>query len=274
MEKKEKEIVREEIKIEREGILSQLEDWLETPMIILSLIWLGLFIIEILWSLNPILETIGFLIWGVFILDFALKFFLAPKKIEYLKNNWLIAISLILPALRVFRIFSVFRIFQATRAARGLRLVRLLGSLNIGMNALGESFRRRGFKYVLVVTLVVVFGGAGLMFAFESAKDVAGGFQTYGESLWWTAMLMTTLGGAYVPQTVEGRILNFILALYAFVSFGYITATLATFFVTSDAKKLEEEKKSIKPTLAEVQTEISEMRKEIMQILSEKQTQN
>lgn len=270
MKEKEKKIVREEIKVEREGILSQLEEWLETPLIVLSFIWLGLFIIEILWSLNPFLETIGFVIWGVFILDFALKLFLAPKKIEYLKSNWLIAISLILPALRVFRIFSVFRIFQATRAARGLRLVRLLGSLNIGMSALGDSFRRRGFKYVLVVTLIVIFGGAGLMFAFESSKDVADGFQTYGESLWWTAMLMTTLGGAYVPQTAEGRILNFILALYAFVSFGYITATLATFFVTSDAKKLEKEKATTKPTLAEVQAEIKEMRKEVMQILSEK----
>ncbi len=172
-----------------------------------------MFIIEIIWSLNPFLETIGYLIWGIFILDFALKFFLAPKKIKYLKNNRLIAISLVLPALRIFRIFRVFRIFQATRAARGLKFVRLLGSLNIGMSALGESFRRRGFKYALAVTLIVIFGGAGLMFAFESTKDVADGFKNYGESLWWTAMLMTTLGGAYTPQTVEGRVLNFILAL-------------------------------------------------------------
>ena len=274
MEKQEKEIARKEIKVEREGILSQLEEWLETPMIVLSLVWLALFIIEILWDLSPFLEAIGVVIWGVFILDFALKFFLAPKKIEYLKNNWLIAISLILPALRVFRVFSVFRVFQATRAARGLRLVRLLGSLNIGMSALGDSFRRRGFKYVLVVTLIVIFGGAGLMLAFESAADAPGGFKTYGESLWWTAMLMTTLGGAYVPQTAEGKILNFILALYAFVSFGYITATLATFFVESDAKKREAEKEPIAPTIAEVQTEIAEMRKEVMQILSDKQTRN
>lgn len=268
--KEEKKIVREELEIERESILAQLEDWLETPMLILGVIWLTLFIIEIIWSLNPFLKTIGYVIWGIFILDFALKFVLAPKKIEYLKNNWLIAISLVLPALRIFRIFRVFRIFQATRAARGLKFVRLLGSLNIGMSALGESFRRRGFKYVLAVTLIVIFAGAGLMLAFESTKDVSGGFKDYGESLWWTAMLMTTLGGAYTPQTVEGRVLNFVLALYAFVSFGYITATLATFFVASDAKKRAEEKEPIKPTLAEVKTEISDMRKEIMEILNKK----
>ena len=160
VEIEEKKIVKEEIKVEREGILSQLEDWLETPMLILSLVWLGLFIYELLYQLTPFLEAVGIIIWGLFIVEFALKFILAPKKIEYLKNNWLLAISLILPAFRVFRVFRVFRIFQATRAARGFRLVRLLGSLNIGMNALGESFRRRGFKYVLIVTLVVIFGGA------------------------------------------------------------------------------------------------------------------
>ena len=272
MEDKDKKIIREEIKVERESLLEQIEEWLETPMIVLSFIWLALFIYELLWDLNPFLETVGFIIWGIFILEFALKFFLAPKKIEYLKNNWLIGISLVLPALRVFRIFRVFRVLQATRAARGLRLVRILGSLNIGMNALGESFRRRGFKYVLFVTFIVIFGGAAGMLTFESAADVKGGFAGYGDALWWTAMLMTTLGGAYTPQTAEGRILNFVLALYAFVSFGYITATLATFFVERDAVKREEKKPAIQPTLAELQTEIQDLRTEIRRILDERQT--
>lgn len=269
MKKTENGKIRKQLDHEREGILHQLDDWLETPMIVLSFVWLALFACEILWKLTPFLQTIGVIIWGIFIFEFALKFVLAPRKIEYLKNNWLIGISLVLPALRVFRIFRVLRAFKATRAARGLRLVRLLGSLNIGMNALGESFRRRGFKYVLFLTLVVIFGGAAGMFAFESAQDINGGFASYSDALWWTAMLMTTLGGAYVPQTAEGRILNFILALYAFVSFGYITATLATFFVERDAVKREKDKTAEKPTLAEVQSEISEMRKEIMKTLKE-----
>ncbi len=38
MEEEKKKIVREEIKVERESILSQLEDWLETPMLILGVI--------------------------------------------------------------------------------------------------------------------------------------------------------------------------------------------------------------------------------------------
>ena len=258
---------KEQIKTEREGILQKLDDWLETPMLVLSLIWLGLFVYELVYDLNPMLEILGAVIWAIFIVEFLIKLIVATKTWEYLKNNWLIAISLILPAFRVFRILRVFRFASA---ARGFRLVQLLASLNIGMDALGESFRRRGFKYVLFVTLTVVFAGAAGMLVFEPAADVEGGFKSYGEALWWTAMLMTTLGGEHVPQTVEGRALYFLLALYAFVSFGYITATLATFFVESDAKKREKERAGDIDTLNEIYKELGDVRAELKQVLAEK----
>jgi voltage-gated potassium channel len=76
----------------------------------------------------------------IFIVDFAVKFMLAPDKSDYLKSNWLTAIALLLPALRVFR---AFRLCGVLRAARGLRFARLLTSLNRGMKALGASFSRR-----------------------------------------------------------------------------------------------------------------------------------
>jgi voltage-gated potassium channel len=67
------------------------------------------------------------------------------------------------------------------------------------------------------------------------------GLNDYGTALWWTAMLMTTMGSEYWPQTPEGRILCFILSLYAFTVFGYVTAVLATFFVGRDAEDEEAE---------------------------------
>jgi voltage-gated potassium channel len=266
----EKEVVKQNIKNERLEILRQLEDWLETPMFVLSFIWLALFIVEIIWSLSPFLEAFGTVIWIIFGIDFAVKFILAPKKIEYLKNNWLTAIALALPALRIFRVFRVFRLLQVTRAARGLRLVRLLTSLNRGMKALGASFARRGFGYVLMLSLIVMFGGAAGMYGFET--EVAGGFKNYADALWWTAMLLTSIGSEYFPKTAEGRILCFIIALYGFAVFGYVTATLATFFVQRDTEKREEEEPAESPTLLELQTEIRDLRADIKQLLAERQT--
>ena len=239
VEKEEKEIVRERIKEERRSLVARLEDWLETPMLVLGFVWLALLVYELIWNLSPALELAGTIIWIIFIVDFALKFLLAPDKTDYLKASWLTALSLLVPALRVFRIFRVFRILRAARAARGLRLFRVLTSLNRGMKALGASFGRRGFGYVVALTVIVILAGAAGMLAFEN--EVEGGIKTYGDALWWTAMMMTTIGSEYFPQTAEGRILCFVLALYAFAVFGYVTATLATFFVGRDAENADSE---------------------------------
>jgi hypothetical protein len=37
---------------ERREVLQQWEDWLETPMLVLSFAWLGLFIFELVWGLQ------------------------------------------------------------------------------------------------------------------------------------------------------------------------------------------------------------------------------
>jgi voltage-gated potassium channel len=225
---------RQALNDERRQALEQLEDWLETPMLVLGFAWLALLILELTRGLSPFLEAVGTVIWIIFILDFALKFILAPQKLDYLKSNWLGAVALLVPALRVFRIFRVVRLLRIARTARGLRLLRVITSLNRGMKALGASMGRRGFGYVLALSFVVVLSGAAGMYAFEN--DVPGGLNSYGESLWWTAMLLTSIGSEYWPKTAEGRVLCFILSLYGFAVFGYVTATLATFFIGRDAE--------------------------------------
>lgn len=228
-----------ELETERKEILAQLEDWLETPMLVLGFVWLALLIIELAGRLSPLLETVGVVIWVIFIFDFALKLILAPQKFDYLKRNWLTLIALVVPALRVFRLVRAVRLLRVARAARGLRLVRVVTSVNRGMKALGASMGRRGFGYVVALSILVTFAGAAGMYAFE--KERADGLNSYGEALWWTAMLLTSLGSEYWPRTAEGRVLCFILSLYGFAVFGYVTATLATFFVGRDAAADEAE---------------------------------
>lgn len=246
---------------ERSELLQRLEDWLETPMLILAFVWLAILIVELTQGESPLFEFLGALIWGVFILDFAVKLLLAPQKGAYLKNNWLTAISLLVPALRVFRAFRLFRVLQLAPAGRSLRLVRVVGSLNRGMKALGASLSRRGFGYILALTVLVALGGSAGMYAFE--KESPGGFRSYGDALWWTAMIMTTMGSQYWPQTVEGRILCFSLAIYAFAMFGYVTAALATFFVGRDAENDDAELAGAKQ-LAALRVEVRALRADIL----------
>jgi voltage-gated potassium channel len=263
-EKQDKEASAEEaVKKERYELLQRLEDLLETPMLILAFLWLALLIVELIWGESLLFEIVGTIIWVIFILDFAVKFMLAPYKVAYLKQNWLIALSLLIPALRLFRVVRAFRLLQLARVGRGLRLLRVFSSLNRGMRALRASLSRRGFGYVIALTILVMFAGAAGMYAFESVAP--GGMKSYGEALWWTAMVLTTMGSQYWPQTVEGRLLCVFLALYSFAVFGYVTATLATFFVGRDAESDEAELAGAKQ-LAALREEVIALRAEIHEL--------
>jgi voltage-gated potassium channel len=220
---------------ERLIALRQVEAGLETPMLVLGFAWLVLLLIEFTWGLSSLLQVVSNVIWIIFIVDFLLRFVLAPRKLAYVRANWLTAISLLVPAVRIFRLARVIRVLRLARATRGLQLVRVVSSLNRGMRALRVTLGRRGFGYVAALTILVTLVGAAGMFVFEKEVPTPEGLHTYGSALWWTAMLMTTMGSQYWPQTPEGRVLGFLLALYAFAIFGYVTATLATFFIGHDA---------------------------------------
>jgi voltage-gated potassium channel len=102
------------------------------------------------------------------------------------------------------------------------------------MKSLGATMQRRGFGYVVALAVVVTFGGAAGMFAAEKGNA---GFEDYGSSLYWTAMRIITAGSEAWPVSSEGRVLAFILAVFGYAVFGYVTATLATFFIGRDAEE-------------------------------------
>jgi voltage-gated potassium channel len=254
----------EVLKRERYELLHLLEGWLETPMLFLAFVWLALLVAELVRGESLMFGVIGTIIWVIFIVDFAVKFVLAPDKVAYLKDSWLTAISLLIPALRIFRVFRAFRLLRLARTGRGVRLIRVVGSLNRGMKALGASLNRRGFGYVIALTVLVTLAGAAGMYAFEN--EVPGGLNSYAEALWWTAMIMATMGSQYWPQTAEGRVLCIFLALYAFGVFGYVTAALATFFVGRDAEHDEAELAGTKQ-LGELRDEMTALREEVRTLL-------
>ncbi len=249
-----------ELDQERDELLQHLDDLLEGPMVILAFVWLALLIGELVWGRKPVFEVTGTIIWILFIIHFIIEFILAPHKIAYVKKNWLIAISLLVPALRVFRIFRVFQLLRLAGASRSASLFQVVSSLNRGMYALRAHLQRRGFGYIGALTLLVLFVGAAGMYAFEN--QIPGGLHSYGDALWWTAMIMTTMGSAYWPQTFEGRALCLFLAIYAFTIFGYVTATLATFFIGRDADNEEGEVAGMKELRA-LQKELSALREDI-----------
>lgn len=267
----------QQVERQRWRLLLQVSDLLERPMIALSLLWLVLLVLEFTTGIGPLLRNLGYAIWAVFIVHFLLEFFIAPRKTVYLRRNWLTALSLVLPAFRLLRVFRAFRVLRGLRAARAVRsvgLLRLLTSVNRSMRALGNALGRRGVGYVAALTVIVVFAAAAGMLFFENSAalrdagypDAAArgaGLDTYSEAFWWTAMMITTVGSEYWPKTPEGRILCWFLALYAFMFFGYLTATLASFFVQREAaesRARESEVEQLRRELAALRAQLAALR--------------
>ena len=251
-----------EERVERLITLAGLEAWLETPMQVLGFVWLGLLVLELTRGLSPLLTTLTTVIWIIFIFDFLLRFALAPEKGRYLKQNWLGVISLLVPALRVLRVARAVRVLRVARATRGVRLVRVVASVNRSMRALGRTMARRGLGYVIALTAIVTLAGAAGMYTFESQLPDGSGLRDYPNALWWTAMIMTTMGTEYWPRTAEGRALCLLLALYAFAVFGYVTASLASFFIGRDAEG-EDAELAGRETMEALRAEIAGLRIEV-----------
>ena len=128
-------------------------------MAVLGLVWLALVIFDLARGLSPTMALISRGIWIIFVVDFLAEFAIAPNKRLYLRKNWLVALSLTLPALRVVRVIRVVRVARAARTARGLPVLRTLASMNRGMSALRTTLRRRGAGYVGAVTAMVTLAG-------------------------------------------------------------------------------------------------------------------
>jgi voltage-gated potassium channel len=274
-----------DLKQKRWELLAHVNRLTDTPMIALSFVWLLLLIIDFTTGLSSLLQIVSYVIWALFVADFAIEIMIAPHKGDYLRRNWLTAVSLLLPALRVFRLFRVLRLLRAARASRSLSLIRLVTSLNRGMRSVGKTLGRRGVGYVVALTVLVTLAGAAGMYFLESpnalrqagyvaAAQEGAGLSSYGEAVWWTAMIMTTMGSEYWPKTAEGRVLGWLLAVYAFAIFGYITATIASYFVTQDAayEALSEASGTATNDTAQLQAEVAALRLQIEALMARLET--
>ncbi|TGC10709.1 ion transporter [Methanolobus halotolerans] len=241
---------KEKFDQEREEILYQINQTLETPLILLSIIWLTLIVIDLLYGLPSFLQILSTAIWILFIVDFIIELYIAPRRKAYLSKNWLSAISLLLPPLRILKIFRSVRLLKILRFSRPVNLARLISSFNRSLRIVRNTMKQRGLGYMIALTTLISLLGAAGMYSFEYPN-----FRSYGDALWWTGMIMTTLGSEYWPQTNEGRIMAFLLSVYALAIFGYITAAFASILLGKDR--------------ASQSKEIKELQKEI-QLLSSK----
>jgi len=246
---------------ERLDLLDNVQAIVEPLMALLGIVFLGLLLVDLSGaaegsSYAPALSRAQTTIWIIFIIEFGMRFFIAPMKLSFLRSNWLSALSLALPFLRPFRAL------RAARAIRSLSLVRLVGGLNRGMRSLRQAFGGHVFAYVVGLTVIVALGGAVGVWYFDRDIDESP-IQSFGDALWWSSALVTTINNEMYAVSVEARVLAILLRVFAISVFGFITARFATYLIGQRGSEDDSTSVDDRDSLSALRHEIALLRSEL-----------
>jgi voltage-gated potassium channel len=230
--------VTADLDAERERLLAQVEAVADPLMFALGLVFLLLLLVQV--GALPVtadeqrfLDRADNVIYAAFVADFGLRLLIVPDRAAWIRKNWLLAVSLLLPALRPLRLVRI------APALATIHTAALVGGANKALAALRKMLRGRAFLYLVVVTVLVVVVGAGAVLQLDRGHHDTP-FTSFGEALWWAATLVTTVNTGDDPVSGWGRVVAVMMRVYAVGVFGYLTASIASYFIAqvsaSDAR--------------------------------------
>ncbi len=215
----------------REELRERLDRYLDVPLALASLALVLLAVIELTGEVSGPwrgrLATLSWVLWGLFFVEFAVKLALSPVKRRYLRERWLDALIVLLPFLRVLRVAQILR---ATRVLPAYRLLVFGGR---GSQSTLELLKRRRLGQLAIISAMVILIGAALGFLLEVGAP-GSPIKDFGDALWWSAALVTTVSSELYPVTTGGRILGFLTMIYAIGIFTYFIGSVASVLVALD----------------------------------------
>lgn len=164
-------------------------------------------------SLQRFLAATAWLLWAVFVAEFALRWYVAPDRLRFLRRYWWQIVFLVVPFLRFLRLVVVLRVARAGRVvSSAVRSSRSAGRL--------VSSR---LSWVAAVSAIVVLASSQLLYAF-------GLYAEYGDALHGAA-LATISGTPLGLDSSLARVLEVVLAMYSVVVFAAVAGALGAYFV-------------------------------------------
>lgn len=167
-------------------------------------------------SLGLALTTLGWLLWGVFVVEFVARMVVAPDTGRFLRRNWWQVIFLVLPTLRVLRLIRTVRLLRTGRV--------LSSAVRSSRSARGLLGSRLG--WLGAVTVIVVLSASQLLHAFA-------GYDRYADAL-HEAALGTITGEPLSVDGDFGAITEVVLAAYSVVVFATLAGSLGAYFLRGD----------------------------------------
>ena len=162
---------------------------------------------------NQIIDAIQWISWLAFAIDLLVGLFLAQSKKQYLKSNPLAILSVVLPFLRPLRL---------------LRFISF-GTLVLDKVHLGKSV---GISVRVITTALFLTYIAGIEITLAERGQPDATINSFGDGMWWAITTLTTVGyGDMYPTTTQGRYIAIGLMVSGICVLGFVSATIAAWFV-------------------------------------------
>lgn len=202
---------------ERERLAEAIAARLDMPMTGAGVIFLLLVLAETVTepegAVSTVFTWLGWFLWVLFVGEFLLRLVIAPSTTQFLRHNWWQIIFLAVPALRFLR---------ALRAVRAARLGRVVSSAVRSGRSAGRRLSSRVLS-IGTMTAIVVLAASQILFE-------AGGYDTYGEALYATA-LATVVGEPLFASEPLARIVEVVLLGYSVVVFATLAGSMGAFIL-------------------------------------------
>ncbi|MEV8268458.1 ion channel [Microbacterium sp. NPDC076911] len=191
------------------------EKAMEWPLTIAAILFFIAYAFDITADLRGasgvIANVVIWIAWAMFAVDYIVRITLAQNKWRWFYHHLLDLAIVVLPMLRP------------------LRLMRFLTVLAMIQRGAGNLLRGQVVIYTFGATALAVLVAA---LAMLDAEQSEGTITTFGDSLWWAFVTITTVGyGDYYPVTTTGRLIAVGLMIGGIALIGVVTATLASWIV-------------------------------------------
>ena len=193
----------------------------EWPLVIAALLFVVAYSVQVIGNISErdagVIETIVWITWALFAVDYLANLILAPRRGRWFIRNLHELVILALPVLRP------------------LRLLRLVTLLRVLHGAAGNALRGRIVTYVLGSAVLLTYAGA---LAVLDAEENASGsnITNLGDAIWWALTTITTVGyGDHYPVTVVGRVVAAGLMIGGIAVLGVVTASVASWLVEQES---------------------------------------
>jgi voltage-gated potassium channel len=219
------------------------------PLTVLGALFLAAYAVRVLRpGLSPaghtVVSTVEYVTWAALAVDLVVRLRLAADRRRFLRTHVFDLVVLALPMIRP------------------LRVLRVLSLLLMVHRRVTRAGRLRLSVYVGGTTALIIFV-ASLAVLDAERRAPGSNIHSYLDALWWTMTTVSTVGyGDHFPVTVEGRLLAMGLMVVGIGLLGFVTGSLASWFI-DQFSELQESEEETREGVADLVAEVRALRAEI-----------